>query len=178
MAQEIKGFYKIIPLGLLRKTPGVIFDYVPRRSLPRIDAVDRVLHQPGAFSPASVGEAERPWYMHPFQEDHLLVLHGTRWIDLYTPEHGRQSFEITPTEIRQTDKTLSAQPAILAWPCRVFHRVLSCSRQGSAAVNFAVRHDGFDIKTNFNVYDVDTRTGSYRILREGYLDQPFENPDI
>lgn len=27
-------------------------------------------------------------------------------------------------------------------------------------------------RTNFNVYDLDTVTGEYRVVREGHLDQP------
>jgi hypothetical protein len=48
---EIKDFYRIIPLKPLRRTPGVLFDNVPMQSLPRIDAIDRVLHEKGAVSP-------------------------------------------------------------------------------------------------------------------------------
>ena len=60
---------------------------------------------------------------------------------------------------------------MLVWPCNVFHRIRTDS-QGSASMNLAVHHEGFDIRTNFNVYDLDTTTGEYRVIREGHLDQP------
>jgi len=44
--------------------------------------------------------------------------------------------------------------------------------RGSASLNLAVHHDGFDIRTNFSVYDLDPDTGQYRVIREGHLDQP------
>ena len=46
-------------------------------------------------------------------------------------------------------------PAMLVWPSGIFHRIISGS-DGSISVNFATRHNGFDIKTNFNIYDLDT----------------------
>jgi hypothetical protein len=39
-------------------------------------------------------------------------------------------------------------------------------------MNFAVRNDTFDIDTEFNIYDVDTTTGAYEVVRLGKLDQP------
>jgi hypothetical protein len=62
---------------------------------------------------------------------------------------------------------------MLIWPCGVFHRIRSDEKTGSASLNFAVRYDGFDIKTNFNVYDLDPATGEYRMIRAGHLDQPM-----
>jgi hypothetical protein len=42
----------------------------------------------------------------------------------------------------------------------------------SVAINFAVHHDGIDIRSNFNIYDLDIETGRFRVIREAYLDQP------
>lgn len=33
------------------------------------------------------------------------------------------------------------------------------------------RFVGFDIRTNFNIYGLDTASGEYQLLRAGYLDQ-------
>jgi hypothetical protein len=171
--QEVAGLYRIIPLRVLRNTPGVSFDLVPIEVLPRIDGIDRVLHQHGACSPGAVGDVPRPWYMHPHQDDNLLVLHGARYMDLYTSSHGRmESFEVTPRQIVHDGKIVYDGPAMLVWPRGVFHRIRSDEEVGSASVNFAVRYEGFDIHTNFNVYDLDTTSGEYRMVRAGYLDQP------
>jgi hypothetical protein len=170
---EVPGLYRVIPLRVLRRTPGVAFDVLPRAALPRIDAIDRVLHEPGAVSPGPVGAVARPWYMHPHQEDNLLVLHGTRYVDIYTPAHGRvESFVVTPHRVEHDDRLLFDGPAMLVWPTHVFHRILSDGQTGSASVNFATRSTGFDIRTNFNVYDLDPATGEYRVIREGHLNQP------
>ena len=42
---------------------------------------------------------------------------------------------------------------------------------GSASLNVAVHTDAFDIKTNFNVYDIDLKGGTSRVTREGLKDQ-------
>ena len=166
------GLYKIISLQPFRQTVGVRFDIVPTSIFPSIDGIDRVLHQTGAVSPGPVGDVSAPWYMHPHQEDYLLVLQGTRYTDVYTPEHGRvEQFEVTPEYIKKNGRLVFDGPAMLVWPCGVFHRITSDSATGSASLNFAVRHEGFDIKTNFNIYDVNTQTGAYHVIREGHLDQ-------
>jgi len=77
---EVPGLYRIIPLRLMRRTPGVVFDNIPLEAFPRIDALDHVIHERGAVSPGPVGSVKRPWYMHPHQDDNLVVFHGTRYV--------------------------------------------------------------------------------------------------
>lgn len=170
--EEIPGLYKIIPLKVFRKTQKVTFDFVPIDLLPRIDAIDRVIHESNAMSPASVGSVERPWYMHPFQEDNLIVLYGTRHVEIYTPQHGRiEKFTVTPHEVSKDGNVIHVGGAMLCWPLGVFHRIQSGS-EGSASLNLAVHYEGFDIRSNFSVYNVDITTGEHKVIREGYLDQP------
>ncbi|TAN41634.1 MAG: hypothetical protein EPN25_04560 [Nitrospirae bacterium] len=169
--EEVKGLYTITPLTIFRRTPGVTFDFVPVAGLPRIDAVDRVIHHGNAASPGRVDQIERPWYMHPAQEDNLIVLYGTRSVELYSHEHGRiEEFVVTPHEIRSGDRVICQGGVIFSWPRRVFHRVRSFD-EGSASINLAVHREGFDIKTNFNIYDLDISTGKFRVIREGHVDQ-------
>jgi hypothetical protein len=52
----------------------------------------------------------------------------------------------------------------------VFHRVVS-GKLGSASLNLATHHEGFDINTNFNVYDLNTETGRFECVRAGHFDQ-------
>lgn len=171
--EEVPGLYRIIPLRVLRNTPGVAFDLVPTELLPRIDGIDRVLHEHGAASPGAVGDVTRPWYMHPDQDDNLLILHGARNIDLYTRSHGRvENFDVTPRQIMHGGKVVYDGPAMLVWPRGVFHRVKSNEKIGSASVNFAVRYENFNIRTNFNIYDLDPVGGEHQMIRAGYLDQP------
>lgn len=169
--EEVEGLYKIIPLNPFRKTPGVAFDNVPTEAFSKISAIDRVLHQGNAVSPGPVGDIERPWYMHPYQDDNLVVLHGTRYIDIYTPAHGKiEKFVVTPHQIQKNGKVIFSSPAMLVWPRRVFHRIQSME-EGSSAINFAVHYEGIDMRTNFNIYDLDTETGKFRVIREGFIDQ-------
>ncbi len=171
--EEVADLYRIIRLNVLRRTPGVFFDTLPLDVLPRIDALDRVIHEGGAYSPGSIGDVKRPWYLHPAQDDNLMVLHGVRYVDIYTPAHGKiESFTITPHRIEKDGQVLFDGPAMLVWPCGVFHRVESCAEKGSASLNFAVHYDGFDLRTNFSIYDLNPDTGEYHVIREGHLDQP------
>jgi hypothetical protein len=170
---EVPGLYRVVPLGLLRRTEGVDFHFVPLDALDRISAIDRLIHRPGAYSPGTVGDVERPWYYHQAQGDHLIVLQGTREVELYTREHGRvEEFLVTPDRIDHNGELVCDGPGMLTWPVRVFHRVVSSAEIGSASVNFAAHYKGFDIRTNFSIYDLDTATGEYRVIRAGHLDQP------
>lgn len=169
--KEIEGLYKVINLREFRKTAGVRFDVLPNSLMPDVHSMDRVLHSGGANSPGSVGDVERPWYMHPYQSDNLMVLHGTRYVELYTPEHGKiEKFKVTPDIIKKGGEILAEGGAMLVWPVNVFHRIIS-GPEGSASLNLAVHHDGFDINTNFNIYNLNTDTGEYRVIREGFKDQ-------
>lgn len=168
---EVPGFYRIIKLKLFRKTTGVSFDILPKGLVPKIDAIDRVLHQGGAVSPGPVGDVARPWYMHPHQDDNLMVLAGTRLVDIYTKEQARvESFAVTPDRIEKDGKILYEGGAMLVWPRGVFHRIRSLEH-GSASINLATHYNGWDVRNNFSIYDLDTKTGAFKVIREGFKDQ-------
>jgi len=100
IVQEVKNFYKVIKLKEFRHTEGVSFDIMIESMIPKIDAIDRVIHKKSAVSPGSVEAVSRPWYMHPQQEDNLFVLYGKRNIELYMPKYGKiEKFVITPDYI-------------------------------------------------------------------------------
>ena len=168
---EIPGFYKIIALQPFRKTEGVSFDILPKDLIPKIDAIDRVIHKHKAVSPGPVGDVQEPWYMHPHQDDNLLVLQGTRYVDIYIKAHGQiESFVITPEKLEHNGKVIYDGPALLVWPRAVFHRIKS-GESGSASINLATHYEGIDMRTNFNIFDLDTETGKFKVVREGQLDQ-------
>jgi len=175
IVEEIEGLYRIIRLKILRKTEGVDFDIVPILKISKIAAVDRVIHRSGALSPGSVGDVERPWYMHPHQEDHLLVMHGARLMELYSKTHPRVvRFLVTPDGIQKDGKPVTDGPAMLAWPTHVFHRIESDRVLGSASLNFAARLPGYDVTTNFDIFDLNPGTGESKVIRKGAEDQPEE----
>jgi hypothetical protein len=177
IVEEVEGLYRIIRLKILRKTEGVDFDVVPILQIKEIAAVDRVIHRAGAISPGSIGPFDRPWYMHPHQEDHLLVMHGARTVELYSQAHPRVvRFLVTPEGVRKDGRRATGGPAMLAWPTHVFHRIESDRTIGSASLNFAARLDGYDVLTNFDIYDLNPETGAFKVIREGYKDQPEEVP--
>ena len=169
--KEVPGLYNVIALQPFRKTEGVSFDILPREIVPKIDAVDRVIHKSSAISPGPVGDVQEPWYMHPYQDDNLMVLQGVRFVDIYTRAHDRiESFVISPERLEHDGKLLYEGPALLVWPRAVFHRIKS-GEEGSASINLATHYEGIDMRTNFSIYDLDTETGKFKVIREGHLDQ-------
>ena len=171
IVKEIENFFKVIKLKEFRKTEGVSFDIMVESMIPKIDALDRVIHQKGAISPGKVNSVKEAWYMHPHQEDNLFVLHGTRYVELYTPKHGKiEKFKITPEYIEHNGQVILQGGGLITWTTDVFHRITS-GEEGSASINLATHLEGFDIKTNFNIYDLNIETGEYTLLREGYKDQ-------
>ncbi len=169
--EEKKGLYRLIKLELFRKTPGVIFDLYPLETIPHIDSIDRVLHERSAVSPGPVGDVEQPWYMHVHQTDNLIVLHGQRTVELYSKNHGKvETFVVTPNKILHNGNLMFEGGAVLSWPPLVFHRIVS-GEEGSASINLASHSEGFDVRTNFNIYDLDASTGKFRVVRKGFEDQ-------
>ena len=168
--------YRIIPLRVLRRTPGVNFDELVPSDIPKMSGIDRIIHGPNAISPGPIDDGpvpiKRPWYMHPGQDDNLLVLQGTRYIDIFdTKTKSKASFIVTPDKVYKNDKLYYDGPAMVVWPAGIFHRIIS-GIEGSISVNFSTRVNGFDLKDNFNIYNLCKTTGSYTLVKDGVEDQP------
>ena len=171
----MSNLYRLIPLRILRRTYGVSFDEIVPSDIPRIHGIDRVIHLANSISPGPIEDVKRPWYMHTNQDDNLLVLQGTRYIDIYNPKDKLgASFIITPDKVYKNEKLYYNGPAMVVWPAGIFHRIISGS-EGSISVNFASRNYGFNLKDNFNIYDLNKDTGEYKLLKQGIDDQPDFN---
>ena len=174
--------YRLIPLRILRRTSGVKFDEIVPSDIPnKISGIDRVIHKENSISPGpievstsgySTSLIKRPWYMHKGQDDNLMVLQGTRYIDVYNPNNKEKaSFIVSPDKVYKNDKLYYDGPAMVVWPAGIFHRIISGS-EGSISINISTRTDDFDLKDNFNIYDLDTNTGEYNVIKKGIEDQP------
>ena len=171
----MSNLYRLIPLRIIRRTYGVSFDEIVHSDIPRIHGIDRVIHLANSISPGPIEDVKRPWYMHTNQDDNLLVLQGTRYIDIYNPKDKQSaSFIITPDKVYKNEKLYYNGPAMVVWPAGIFHRIISGS-EGSISVNFASRNYGFNLKDNFNIYDLNKDTGEYKLLKQGIDDQPDFN---
>ena len=172
---DLLQMYRLIPLRALRNTPRVAFHEIVPSDIPPIHGLDRVMHEPYATSPGEVEDTQiikRPWYMHPAQDDNLLVLQGERFVDIFCPQRrSLASFIVTPDKIFKNGKLYHDSPAMVVWPAGIFHRIVTGST-GSISVNFATRRKGFSLDDNFNIYDLDVETGDYRLIRDGKDDQP------
>ena len=168
----MSNLYRIIPLRILRRTQGVKFDEMVPSDIPKIDGIDKVVHGPNSVSPGPIENINRPWYMHTGQDDNLMVLQGTRYVDIFNPESKQKaSFIITPDKVYKNDKLYYDGPAMIVWPSGIFHRIIS-GDEGSISINFATRTSKFNLKDNFNIYNLDTETGEYNLLKDGSEDQP------
>ena len=168
--------YRLIPLRLLRRTSGVKFDEMVPSDIPKIHGIDRVVHGPNSISPGPVEDwtppVKRPWYMHTGQDDNLMVVQGTRYIDIYCPKKKEKaSFIVTPDKIFKNDKLYYDGAAMIVWPAGIFHRIIS-GEEGSISINFATRTKDFSIEDNFNVYNLNIYSGEYSVLKDGVDDQP------
>lgn len=168
--------YRLIPLRNLRRTKGVKFDEMVPSDIPVIHGIDRVIHGPNSISPASIEDivpaVKRPWYMHSGQDDNLLVLQGTRYIDIFDPKSlTKASFIVTPEKVYKNDKLYYDGAAMVVWPAGIFHRIVS-GIEGSISVNFSSRTDKFSLIDNFDIYNLCTRSGKYEMIKEGHEDQP------
>jgi len=168
--QKHEGLFHVIPFFLLRKTNKVNFHSIP--CMERITGIERVVHEQGALSPGSVAEVQKPWYMHPNQEDNLITLFGSRVVELYHPSHDQiETFEISAERIVHNNVTILDGPGILGWPTGVFHRNSSPYQGGSVSLNLGIHFEDFNVDTEFNIYDLDITTGKHRVLSEGHLDK-------
>lgn len=168
--------YRLFPMRILRRTTGVKFDEMVPSDIPKIHGIDRVIHGPNSISPGPVEDStvpvKRPWYMHPGQDDNLMVLQGTRYVDIFNPNtKEKASFIITPEKVYKNDKLYYDGPAMVVWPAGIFHRIIS-GDEGSISINFATRTKKFDINDNFNIYNLNVSTGEYSVLKDGSEDQP------
>lgn len=159
-----------IPLSKLRETPKAKFFYVPDLIEEGISSIQRVSHEPGALSPSIEGEEQdQLWYMHPHQEDNMMVMAGERIVHLYTKEHGEQVFEASANKLTHNGKVLIDEAYVFGWYTNVFHR--PNSPKGSEAIFMTHHTQGFNFDTEFNIYSLNIETSEYSVAREGHLDQ-------
>jgi len=167
-----EGLFHIIPFTLLRHTENVDFHSIPY--LDQINSMDRVIHWKKAVSPGKVWNVQEWWYMHPAQEDNLITTAWTRIVELYHPEFSDwkiEKFELSENYIKHNWKIVCDGPWILGWPTWVYHR--NNSPEGSASLNLWIRFEGFDVNTEFNIYDINEKTWKITMIRKGSEDQPI-----
>jgi hypothetical protein len=67
--------------------------------------------------PGPVGKVERPWYMHTHQDDNLIVVHGVRYVELFTKKHDAiEHFTVAPEIIKHGDRVCTTGRPCSAGP--------------------------------------------------------------
>ena len=101
-----------------------------------------------------------------------MVLQGTRYIDIYCPKKKEKaSFIVTPDKVYKNDKLYYDGSAMVVWPAGIFHRIIS-GEEGSISINFSTRTNKFNLDDNFNIYNLNTYSGTYTVIKDGIEDQP------
>ena len=123
--------------------------------IPKISGIDRVIHGPNSISPGPIEDIsvpiKRPWYMHPGQDDNLLVLQGTRYIDIFDPKTiTKASFIVTPDKVYKNDKLYYNGPAMVVWPVGIFHRIIKEGHEDQPDLTY--KYPSEEIKTLFKEF--------------------------
>lgn len=164
--------FQVIPLRSLKHNANIqTHDIFPFDRI-RIDCVERVIHHDYTISPESCQGILRPWSMHRGQSDHLMVLQGERLVELYCPSKKQSvCFRLTPNKIFKGETLLYEGAYILSWPPEIFHRIVT-KKGGSISVNFTTYTTDINFENNFGVYDVNTTTGSFMLIRSSVSNNP------
>jgi hypothetical protein len=169
------GYWEVIPLKKFREKDQVTFTMVPVHTKYQygIHGIDHVVHRASALSPGYVGGV-LGWYLHPHQQDNLLVFSGMRTSTLRHRDRPitepAEVFTVTRDEVRRNGRTIYRGAAVLRWEANVYHRVES-GPDGSVSLNFAVRSPGFSIDHEFDIWELDEKTGAAHVIRAGKDDQ-------
>lgn len=95
----------------------------------------------------------------------------------------KEVFEVGKNFVKRNGVLYYEGPAVLRWETNTFHKVgwifftvlivqvNTTSPDGSTSINFAVRYPGFDLHTEFNIYELDETTMAHKLLRVGKEDQ-------
>lgn len=135
MFEEIEG-------TCFRRTPAVRFFDV---SVPRSNATDYVVHTGAATSPPNDEDGSWQWYLHRYQDDHLLVVSGGRTFWLLNLAWDQPLHRLR----------LVREGTVLRIPRNTFHRSIS-DPAGSVVVNQAIRDPGFSFTKEFRIYNSGT----------------------
>ena len=142
-----------------------MFDEIVPSDIPKIDGIDRVIHAANSISPGPIGDVKRPWYMHPGQDDNLMVLQGTRYVDIYSSEtKNKISFIVTPDKIYKNGKLYYDGAAMVTWPSGIFHRIIS-GDEGSISVNLATRTRKHALRRERELQHIRSELGDGRVSR-------------
>lgn len=145
--------FELISFQRFRDTPSVqFFDITVKDS----NARDLVFHDGPATSPNNSAEGAWRFYLHPNQEDNLLVVSGGRTFYLVN-----FAWEYPFHEVR-----LDANRHILRLPPGTFHRSVS-DPNGSLVINQAVRAQQATVESEFRVYNSADIPRLHRLLTSG-----------
>ena len=94
--------FRLVPLGSVLRTSAVKVDNIPFDEIPKITGMYREVHGPNVVS--SVGGEycisnekngeKNPWYMDASQSNHLLVMKGSRKLELYCNYQKRKRYSL------------------------------------------------------------------------------------
>ena len=98
---------------------------------------------------------EEIWYQNRFEKNNLMVLNGSRYLDLYCQRtYKKENLIIHEDNIYRNGKLYYGSPAIISWSGDLFHKTES-GENGSFSLNiieknYVIQEITQDIKSNID----------------------------
>lgn len=139
--------FTLIPLKNVQRAPSFRIDNLIVQNGMNITGIFREIH--GPQSKSSIGSEnitkkmfktlynknEEVWYQNRFEKNNLMVLNGSRNVDLYCPRsYKKENLIINEDNIYRNGKLYYGSPAIISWSGDLFHKTES-SENGSFSLN-------------------------------------------
>ena len=157
--------FKLIPLKNVQRASSFRIDNLIVQNGMNITGIFREIHGPKTKS--SIGSEnitkkmfniqhnknEEAWYQNRFEKNNLMVLNGSRNVDLYCPRTDKkENLIINEDNIYRNGKLYYGCPAIISWSGDLFHKTES-SENGSFSLNiiennYVIKELTQDIKSN------------------------------
>ena len=139
--------FTLIPLKNVQRASSFRIDNLIVQNGMNITGLFREIH--GAHSKSSIGSEnitkkmfkiqykknEEVWYQNRFEKNNLMVLNGSRKLDLYCPRtYKKENIIINEDNIYRNGKLYYGSPAIISWSGDLFHKTES-GENGSFSLN-------------------------------------------
>ena len=143
--------FRLLPLGSLKRLTNYKVDNVLQQDIPKITGMYRETHGPNVMTPIGTEDVFREfhdmngvdnvagskcWYANDFERNNLMVLNGSRTIELYCYNRNRREvLTVNEDNIYRNGKLYYGSPAIISWNGSIYHRTIS-GFKGCVSINF------------------------------------------
>tara|TARA_Y100000389_G_scaffold194699_1_gene225065 strand:- start:2827 stop:3345 length:519 start_codon:yes stop_codon:yes gene_type:complete len=142
--------FRLLQLGSLKRLTNYKVDNVIHQDIAKITGIYRETHGSNVMSPIGTeyvfkefhmnctdnDEGSKCWYANDFERNNLMVLSGSRTIELYCyVRKTREILTINEDNIYRNGKLYYGSPAMISWDGSIYHRTIS-GFKGCVSINF------------------------------------------